>query len=237
MKVWHGMRTLKSSLPLAAGAGLLSIGAVNAADAPPFAEDCAGCHAMTAPSHAGLETRTDRGGPPLYYAGNKFRRSWLVGWLQEPVRIRPAGDFPPEAVVAAESGDTVDQTKLADHPALTQEEAEAAAEWLMSLTPKQDLIDAEKGYEPGTVNPRLGAMDFVKFKGCGACHKDTPEYGGLSGPELYTAWQRLQPEFVVSYIRDPWAWEPYSLMPAKELTDASIHKLADYLRTIGEGEE
>src|SRR5690606_38640406 len=106
------------------------------------------------------------------------------------------------------------------------------ADHLMSLTPNDALI-AKEDYKPGRISERLGAMNFVKFQGCSACHKDTPKYGGVSGPELYTAWQRLQPAFITSYIRDPKAWEPRSMMPNKHLNSGAIHKLADYLRTIG----
>lgn len=210
--------------------------AAHADTATEVAERCGGCHQLQAPSDSGLEARLERKAPPLYYAGNKFREEWLAQWLQNPSRIRPAGDFPPAHVKTTEDGDVVDPGTLIDHPAVDAATAERMAAWLMTLTPKQELIAAE-AYEPGRISERMGAMDFVKFKGCGGCHRDTPEYGGLSGPELYTAWQRLQPEFIVSYIRDPLAWEPASLMPVKHLKTPQIHKLANYLRVIGEKEK
>lgn len=225
-------------LPAALAAALLALPgpAPAAADtAEEVVARCGGCHQLQPPAENGLAARTGRKAPPLYYAGNKFREAWLVRWLQEPARIRPAGDFPPAHVKTGAEGDVVDPTTLSPHPALDEATAKRFAAWLMTLTPHDDLIAAES-YEPGRISERMGAMDFVKFKGCGACHRDTPRYGGLSGPELYTAWQRLQPAFMVSYIRDPVAWEPASLMPVKHLKTPQIHKLVDYLRVIGEKE-
>lgn len=196
------------------------------------AAKCGGCHQLEGPAKADLAARHARKGPPLFYAGNKFRADWLEAWLQNPTRIRPAGDFPTAHAKSAASGDVVDPTTLNNHPALDVGNAKTVAGYLMSLKPNDALI-AKQGYTPGRVPERMGAMDFVKFKGCGACHKDTPKYGGVSGPELYTAWQRLQPAFITSYIEDPTAWEPRSLMPNKHLNDAAVHKLADYLRVIG----
>lgn len=191
---------------------------------------------MQGPADASLEARRTRKAPPLYYAGNKFRQDWLVDWLQQPTRLRPVGDYPPAHV---EPGGKPEETAVAssnEHPRLTAEKAKAVAAHLMTLTPNDDLIAAED-YTPGGISKRMGEMDFIKFKGCAACHKDTPKYGGVSGPELYTAWQRLQPEFIASYIRDPAVWEPRSLMPNKHLQTGAIHKLANYLKLVGEKPE
>ncbi|MEX2374680.1 MAG: cytochrome C [Dehalococcoidia bacterium] len=196
-------------------------------------EACAACHQMQGPSATTIEARQNRKAPALYYAGNKFREDWLIEWLQAPTRLRPAGDYPPAHVKPGGKADELDAASLTEHPAIPAKKAKVVAAHLMTLTPNDALIAAEN-YTPGGVSKRMGEMDFVKFKGCAACHRDTPTYGGVSGPELYTAWQRLQPAFITSYIRDPAAWEPRSLMPNKHLQDGAIHKLANYLKLIGE---
>lgn len=223
--LWAGVAALMAALPDPAA---------QAADvAEKVAAGCGGCHQLQGPADDRLEALRHRKGPPLFYAGNKFRQDWLEGWLQNPIRIRPAGDFPPAHAKLTPGGDTLDMTSLTEHPTLDAGVAKEVIGYLMTLRPYDALI-AKEDYAPGNVSERMGAMDFVKFKGCGACHKDTPKYGGVSGPELYTAWQRLQPAFITSYIRDPAAWELRSLMPNKHLDSGAIHKLADYLRTVGE---
>ena len=206
-----------------------------AQDMPDAAQDCVACHAIEDTSES-LEERMARLAPPLHYAGNKFQQDWLVAWLQDPQRIRPAGDYPAAHTLTEGGEDTIDESTLIEHPVLDAEQATVVSDWLMTLQSRSALVavEAEDDYEPSNVNPRLGEMDFVKFKGCGGCHKDVPDYGGFSGPELYTAAQRLQSEYMISYIRNPEAWETYSLMPNKGLLTAPIHKLVDYLHILGE---
>jgi len=197
--------------------------------------ECAACHALERPDYEalGIQERIDRKGPPLYYAGNKFQPEWLESWLQNPTRLRPAGIFPAAAVKESEEFDVIDPDKLIEHPALTAEQASEVATYLMSLRHHDDLIAANT-YEPGTIAQRMGQLNFSKFNGCDACHSDEPGYGGLSGPELYTAWQRLQPAFIASFIADPVAWDPHTLMPKSGLNEGAVARLTNYLKLIGE---
>lgn len=198
---------------------------------------CGSCHALTRPDFAGrgIAERLERQAPPLWYAGNKYREGWLAQWLQAPTTIFPAGYFPNAAIRSTPEGDEVDPSKLHRHEALPKQEAEAIAAELMALKPHDALIAAVK-HEPGTVAKRMGAMDFGKFKGCQACHQDEAGEGGLSGPEMYTAWKRLQPAYIVSFISDPRAWDANTIMPRMEMNAAAVSKLADYLKVIGGGE-
>lgn len=198
-------------------------------------EQCASCHAIDKPDYAalGFAERGERKGPPLYYAGNKFNAEWLEAWLQKPVRIRPAGVVPSAHVRATPEGDVVDPSTLSEHPALSAGDAAAVTQWLMQLRPFDERIAAQN-YEPGQIAMRMGQMNFSKFKGCDACHRDSPERGGESGPELHTAWNRLQPAFIASYIADPLFWDPHTMMPRSGLVDAEVNKLADYLKALQE---
>ncbi|MCB1671884.1 MAG: c-type cytochrome [Pseudomonadales bacterium] len=198
-----------------------------AEEIPAAANLCLTCHQVTVESD-----RAVQGAPPLFYAGNKFNRDWLESWLQTPTRIRPAGGFFADHIITSEEGDSIDTASLAPHPSVDSAAAKQLSDWLMSLRPHDQLIAESIEYSPAPISPRLGAMDFVKFKGCGGCHRDTPEYGGVSGPELYTAWQRLQPEFIVSYIKNPRAWNQQSSMPDRNLQDEQIHKLVNYLKSL-----
>lgn len=200
-------------------------------------QNCAGCHAFDRSAYESLaiESRPERNGPPLFYAGNKFRKEWLVTWLQSPARIRPVGDYPPAHIETVDGQDRIDADSLLDHPTLDANRAEEVADYLMTLRARDDLIQAA-GYELGNTPWRLAQMNFGKFNNCVACHRDEPDYGGVSGPELYTAWERLQPAFIASYIADPVAWDHLTLMPAQDLNTSAVQRLADYLRMMAEGE-
>lgn len=212
---------------LAAGMGPV------AADASLVQQKCASCHALSQPEEADIEARASRRAPPLHYAGDKFRRDWLVAWLQSPNRIRPAGTYPPAHIKSTEEGDAIEKGSFADHIALDQASAEQAADYLMSLRPFERRLE-DVDYEGGSIAWRLGQMNFVKFNNCVGCHQDEPGYGGVSGPELYTAWDRLKPSFIFSYISDPVAWDRNTLMPGGALNDTAVEKLANYLKAVAE---
>lgn len=227
---------MKSIRSLGLLAGLaLSLPVAAFADASLVESRCAECHALTRPDYdaLGISERAGRKGPPLFYAGNKYREEWLVQWLQRPERIWPGGVFAPAHAISTPEGDVIDEASLPEHPALSAADAESAAKYLMTLRPFDELIAAQ-GYEPGTIAMRIGQMNFSKFKGCDSCHRDAPDYGGVSGPELYTAWERLQPGYIAAYIADPIAFDPHSIMPKAGLPPEEVKKLADYLKAVSE---
>ncbi len=213
-------------------AGALCSPAVMAADgAAILGQNCASCHSLKGPAPQTLKELWDRQGPDLFYAGNKYRQDWLAEWLQKPQRIRPAGEFYGKHIKPGTKSDEVDASTLESHVALSRDDAVAVAAELMKLKPHDDLIAKEK-IEPGTISKQMGEMTFDKFQGCMACHLIEPDYGGFSGPELYTAGKRLQPEYIASYIRSPQAWDPKIWMPNKHVSDANIQKLVNYLELL-----
>lgn len=197
-------------------------------------EQCAGCHALERPDFEtlGVSERLQRKAPPLYYAGNKYRAEWLEAWLQWPETIHPAGYFPQVAVKSTSQGDSLDDEALHKHLKLDAAKAKETTKYLMTLRPHDGLI-AGDGYTPGSISPRMGQMNFRKFKGCDGCHQDEKGEGGLSGPVLYNAWERLQPAFISSYVQNPEAWDPNSIMPVPQMNEDAVHKLVNYLKVIG----
>ena len=194
-------------------------------------KDCASCHNTAGPVAQTLKEAFAKKGPDLSYAGNKYRQEWIVSWLQKPVRIRPAGMYYGSHIKPGAKSDEIDVSTLTNHVALSKDDATSIAAELMKLKPHDDLIAKEK-IEPGTITKSAGEMNFDKFWGCMACHLIEPEYGGLSGPEIYTAARRLQPEFMASFIRNPQVWEPKTWMPNKEVSDGSILKMVRYFEVL-----
>lgn len=216
-------------------AGLLGLTALAATAA---AEDilqsqCAGCHKLTGPAPTTLKALWKRKGPDLFYAGVKYKADWVEQWLQKPTRIRPAGMFYADHIRNEGGADVVDEAMLVPHPSYSAEQARAATAALMQLKDKAELI-VPGAFKPGPMSLASGEMLFDKFKGCLACHEIESGYGGLSGPEVYTAGRRLQEDYVVSFLRDPQAWDPKGYMPDRHLSDGDIQKLANYLRLLAE---
>ncbi len=187
---------------------------------------CASCHALKGPAAKTLAQLWQRKGPDLFYAGNKYNKTWVEAWLQNPKRIRPAGMFYRQHIKPGPKHDIVDKSTLKPHIILTKTEAKAVANALMKLKANSELTAKEK-LVPGP-SP-IGEMMFDKIYGCMACHQIEPGYGGMSGPEVFTAAKRLQPAFMLSYIKNPQAWDPKIWMPNKHAPVDNIQQLVNYL--------
>ncbi|MDH5527993.1 MAG: c-type cytochrome [Nitrospirota bacterium] len=210
----------------------------DAAGSALLAEQCAGCHNLTGPAPDTVQAVRARKGPDLFYAGDKYRAEWLTEWLQKPTRIRPGGAFYGDHIVpsqATDKWDQIDTASLPDHPALSAPDARAVSAALMANTPYAERI-ATVTVEPVSLPIFMGDMLFDKFKGCIACHQSGKDYGGFSGPELYTAADRLNPRFIYSYMQNPQAWDPKIWMPNMNLAAADLNKLVRYLQMIAEEE-
>jgi cytochrome c2 len=194
---------------------------------------CRACHSLTGPSPTSLQELWDRKGPDLFYAGHKYKAQWMEAWLQKPARIRPAGMFYVDHAKPGPKNDEIDASTLTPHPALSAVDAKAVAAALMQRKAKAELIKPGS-YIPGTISRSSGEMLFDKFKGCLACHQIEPDYGGLSGPEVYTVAQRLQEDYLVSFLHDPHAWDPKIFMPNKHLNDTDVQKFVNYFHLLSE---
>ena len=193
---------------------------------------CESCHDFTGTlgvNKSGLW----RKGPALYYAGSKYQDGWVEEWLQNPERIRPAGAFYLDHVQTGRKYNVIRKETLKDHIKLNAKDAKDVAILLADLTAKNSLIKAEH-YDPTMKAGPLGEMMFNKIYGCLACHSIEPNYGGLSGPELYTAGQRLKPEYMLSIIRDPQAWNHKTWMPTRKINEEDMQKLVNYIISLSD---
>ena len=202
---------------------------------------CAYCHNMKGPAPQTIRQLWKRDAPDLFYAGNKFRREWLVAWLQKPVRIRPAGVNYLRAINSTPIHQDVKKKgrqydvlwgkylKPLQHEALTKAEAEAVADELMKLKPHYDLVASVQLDESKRVTLDQGEILIDKVYGCESCHQIEPGYGGYTGSELYTAGRRLQPGFMLSYIARPKNWDPKIWMPNMHVKPDDLQKIVNYL--------
>lgn len=191
---------------------------------------CASCHALTRPGDTTVEHLWTRKGPDLWYAGDKFNRDWLVGWLQNPTTIRPGGVMWFKHAKAGDPRDTIDTAAVEKHPKVDAATAERLADALLQL--KSGLVP-EGAFKPEAVNMTMGKLAFGKLRGCVACHQDQPGQGGLSGPQLYDAGQRLRPDYVLAYTKDPQQFDPHVWMPTLTLSEPDLQRLTGYIMSLG----
>ena len=160
-------------------------------------------------------------GPELWYAGSKFQQPWLEAWLQDPQPIRPM------------KFNSVMEPSPGGHPALNADQAGPVADYLMSLT--SDVVEA------GAVKVKKknlkGKLIFIKKMPCSGCHQFPTKKkfsGGLSGPSLVGAGERLNPDWVLAYLREPKVFKPVKMMPVfvGVLSDKDMKNVAAHVATF-----
>lgn len=185
-------------------------------------KNCGGCHLTTGPNtDKTFEDKLKRKGPDLWFAGSKFKKDWLAGWLKDPKPVRPM------------EYNSIEKKNAGNHAKLSDKEAADVAEYLMTLTSK----DVAKGaVEDGKPNIQ-GKIVFEKTQGCYGCHPVTKAgkvVGGLSGPSFVDAGKRLQGDFIYAYLKNPKALIPVKRMPTYEgiLNDNQMKSAAQYITTF-----
>ncbi len=188
-----------------------------------FREKCGACHTTQSAAPLDPEELARSQGPTLAYAGNKFQGQWLEKWLVSPYRIRPAGYLPYRHMMSTAGGDVVDEAALPTHLSLSPAEATAVVGYLGAAKRNPNPYPAA-----GPSQEIRAQVHFEKILGCGSCHQARPGQGGLSGPELYTAPERLNREWAVAFIAEPPYWGTVP-MPKISVRAEQLAAVGDYL--------
>ncbi len=153
-------------------------------------------------------------GPSLLKSSQKFRPEWIVPWI-----VRPK-DFLPKTRMPFFS--------------LTEEESMAIAAFLQKSTegagPPGPLH-----FEPGPDPEAQAAEGAVLFRerGCLGCHVVDGE-GGDFAPDLSQVAAKVNPDWLVNWIKDPKAYDPETTMPSLRLSDEEAQAITAFLLTKGE---
>ncbi|MCK5236586.1 MAG: c-type cytochrome [Deltaproteobacteria bacterium] len=182
--------------------------------------DCAGCHITVKPDESyTTEDALKEEGPPLWFAGSKYKPGFIRSFLENPEPIRPL------------EYNSIEKERTEEHPNLSPSEAEAVAAYLSTLTVKLKPIGIK-----AKASAR-GRIIFEKKESCYGCHrveKNGRYYGGRSGPILIGASTRLNPEWVYYFLKDPYLFGDPLMMPSYKgiLNDEEIRELASYIATF-----
>ena len=197
-------------------------------------ERCASCHNLTGPAPRTIQGVVDRKAPDLFYAGSKFNRAWLVEWLQGPTAIRRAGVMFLNHVATERGKDRIAEGTVKPCPAkLSREQAEAAADHLMTLQDpamKTEVVDIGKKLS----KPRAFRL-FTKQLPCIGCHRikiGKRQMGGISGPDLTNAGDRLNPDWIYARIENPQYWDPKTWMPRIEMSHKKREMLTLFVSSM-----
>lgn len=164
---------------------------------------CYGCHKI-----AGFEDLR-KVGPNLTGVGTKVNYTWLVEWLKDPKKYFEAARMP-----------------LFD---FSQEEAEAVADYLFSIT-----VEARVDYPEEEINWDLAEQGKIIWRQsrCNICHA-TNRIGGahtkVYAPDLGKIGSKVNKEWLFKWIKDPKSYFPQTEMPRYRFTNDEIKALVEYL--------
>lgn len=185
------------------------------------AKRCAECHQAEGPAREKtIQDQLAKKGPELWYAGSKFKAGFMARWLADPRPIRPL------------AYNSITEKNSGSHPRLSPGEAAEVASYLEGLKSAEVKPAGIKAVE----SPK-GRVSFVKRQSCYGCHTVKVRgnvAGGLSGPSLVGASERLNPDWIYAYLSKPKAFKPVKMMPvyAGVVSDAELRELASYVGSL-----
>ena len=187
---------------------------------------CSECHRLS-------NDEAEKSGPDLFYAGNKYQASWLKQYLQNPITIRSAGSVGDPGFL---KGMPANSRK---HIVLPKEDAEQISQELMVLMPL-DLPKEIDRLEPLTNGQKAKIKyQFERTFSCISCHQSLnlagKVRGGISGPSLVNAGNRLQASWIASWLKSPKIFKNKSRMPIYKMEDEARLQLTQFLMTLKNG--
>ncbi|HYM13840.1 MAG TPA: c-type cytochrome [Bryobacterales bacterium] len=190
--------------------------------------NCVGCHRLE-----GID-RPPMIGPDLTNVGNKVTREWIYKWLKEP-----------RTITDANGNVTVNGYELEEEPRMPQfrlTEGELVALSAFLSTRKGRPVEPYK-FDPRVVaawgkRPDLASEGEARFREmfCTTCHSvavtrggETKLIGGDIGPELTKVASKVNPDWLVAWLRDPQAYLPHGSMPRYGWSDEDLYLVTRYI--------
>jgi mono/diheme cytochrome c family protein len=201
---------------------LIAVGWCGGAEASPALvkdKQCDTCHRFS-------ESEAEKSAPDLFFAGNKFQKNWMESFLRQPEAIRLAGHTRDPGFLKGAPQYT------GPHPALNPKEAQQMTDHLMSLKTLKELPPLELPALSKGKRVRVKIL-FERDYSCIACHQSynlaRQPRGGVSGPSLIDAGNRLRPEWVYQWLKNPKQFVTRGRMPLFKFDDETLRKMAQYI--------
>ncbi len=192
--------------------------------------NCQGCHRLP-----GIE-RPVMLGPDLTNIGTKVSREWIYKWLKEP-----------RTIVDKDGNVTVNGYETEEEPRmpkfrLTETELRGLSGYLSIQKAKAMVpykIDA-RVVTAGSKDPELISQGELRFRQmfCSTCHSlavtragETKLIGGDIGPELTKVGSKVNPDWLIAWLRDPQGYLPHTRMPRYGWSDEDLYKVTQYITT------
>lgn len=166
----------------------------------------------------------NRGGvfaPDLSVVGSKIKGDWIRQFLEKPSIIRPLLKQMPQMFVLGKEKDWPGNMPWF---AVVKEDIDAVVNYM-----KVALVTTEipENYQPVKEKAKEGERLF-RDKSCFTCHQMGGS-GGIIGPVLTKLRERLEPGYILEYLKNPHRFRPQAVEPRPGLSDNEREALVAYL--------
>jgi mono/diheme cytochrome c family protein len=191
--------------------------------------NCAGCHRLQ-----DIERR-EMQGPDLTSVGTKASREWIYKWLKEPRTIVDDSGNVKVNGYETEESPRMPQFRLTEQE-LRDLSAYLSAQRSHPLTPYKfsPAVVAKWAKRPDAVDQ--GELRFRQMF-CTTCHSfavtragETKLIGGEIGPELTKVGSKVNPDWLVAWLRNPQGYLAHSKMPRYEWSDEDLFTVTRYIQ-------
>lgn len=177
---------------------------------------CYACHKIEGWEHLG------KPGPALTKVTSKVNSlEWIKNWIWAPHAFNPKSRMPH----FFEQENNSDEVSKAKNMAEVNAMGEYIARTSKSYKPTQKFVggNADKGRE------------LIETIGCVGCHsvdgidEKFAKIGEKSGPNLVHLGTKVNPDWLVSWLKKPDHYDPTTIMPSFRLTDKEANDIAAFL--------
>ena len=172
---------------------------------------CVHCHTIKLPDGSAMKPTDDP--PSLEHIADKTTREWIYAWLKDPQAY---------AVTA-----TMPNFKLSDPDA-----RDISAFLIANSTPLPGDTEAVAETRAVAPDPAAGASLYGESF-CASCHAVQNAagnvVGGDVGPELTRVGNKVKPEWLRAWLRNPRVYDSGTAMPHYRFTDPQVSLLTGFL--------
>ena len=186
--------------------------------------NCIACHQLQAIDRPAMF------GPDLTNVGYKVSRGWIYKWLKDPRTLTDAdGNVSVDGVAT--------DPKMPKFQ-LTELELRALSAYLsVQRSRRPDAARISTAVAKTGDAADQGQMRFNQMF-CVTCHAIAVERGGETkliggdiGPELTKVGSKVNPEWLVAWLRDPQGYLEHTRMPRYEWSDKDLYQVSQYILT------
>jgi cytochrome c1 len=170
---------------------------------------CVHCHTVKLPDGSTMKAADDP--PSLSHIADKTTREWIYAWLKDPQAYAVTSTMP--------------NFKLSDEDA-----RDISAFLVANSTPVagDNVTLSAKAASDSTAGASLYGESF-----CASCHAVQNAagnvVGGDVGPELTRIGNKVRPEWLQAWVRNPRVYDPPTGMPHYRFSDAQVTTLTGFL--------